>query len=114
MDDQEQSMQPAPQHEVPCGAVPQPAEQHRRHQVDMTSRLATAVAAERNVDVVTQELAQRDVPALPEVADIGRPIWARKIQREPHVQHAREPDRHVGITRYYVATTTTRYERRGG
>ena len=71
--DQEQPVQPAPQHEVPRRAVPQPAQQHRRHQVDIAPRLAAPVAAQRDIDVVAQETAQRDVPAAPELADVAPP-----------------------------------------
>ena len=72
-DDQVQPVQPAPQHEVPGGAVPQPAQQHRRHQIDVAPHLAVPVAAERDVDVIAQEPAQRDVPAAPEVGDVRAP-----------------------------------------
>src|SRR6266542_7150886 len=56
-------------------------------------------AAEWNIDVVAQETAQRYMPATPELADVGRLVWAGEVQREPHVQHARESDCHVGVAR---------------
>jgi hypothetical protein len=69
-----QPVQPAPQDEIPGRAVPQPTQQHRRQQIDITPHGPSPVAAKRDVDVVTQEAAQRDVPAVPEVADVRRLI----------------------------------------
>ena len=97
MHDQVQSVQPAPQDEIPRGTVPQPAQQHRRHQIDVAPRLAVPVAAERDIDVLAQEPAQRDVPAAPEVGDVRGLVGTGEVQREPHVHHARQADRHVGI-----------------
>src|SRR6202011_1852123 len=60
------AVQAAPHQEIPARAVPEPAEQHRHQQIDVTARLAEPVAAERNIEVVAQEARQRDVPAPPE------------------------------------------------
>src|SRR5262249_10225257 len=51
---QEQSVVPAPHHEGPLRAVPETAEQHGDHQVPIGPPLAIAAAAERHVKVIAQ------------------------------------------------------------
>ena len=89
VDHQVDAVQPAPDHEGPAGAVPQPAEQHRDHQVGVAARRAAPVAAERDVEVVAQEARQRDVPAAPEVDDVDRLVGAVEVDREADVEHQR-------------------------
>src|SRR5438067_2082421 len=59
----------APQHEVPAGPVPQSAEQHGYHYVAVACETATAIPAQRDIEIVAQEARQRDVPAAPEIDD---------------------------------------------
>src|ERR1044071_484196 len=61
------AMQGAPGDELPRGAVPHPAEQHRQHQIAVRLPPAAPVAAERLVEIVAQPGGERDVPALPEI-----------------------------------------------
>jgi hypothetical protein len=57
------------------------------------------VAAERDVEVAQQEARQRDVPAAPEVDDVDRLVGAVEVDRQAHVHHQGEADRHVGVAR---------------
>ena len=91
------AMQRAPDHKGPGRTVPEPAEQHGDRQIDITQQRAVAVAAERNVEIVAQELRQRHVPAPPEIDDRGRLVGRVEIQRQEDAEHQRYPDRHVGI-----------------
>src|SRR5579871_2154189 len=63
------AMQRAPCHKRPGRAVPEATEQHRDHQIDVAPHTAVPVAAERDVEIVAQELRQRHVPAPPEIDD---------------------------------------------
>ena len=67
-----------PRDERPPGPVPEPADEHRQHQVPVREEAASAVAAERDVDVVAEPARQRHVPAAPEVLDRGRGVRARR------------------------------------
>ena len=96
---QPQTVQPAPDHESPGGPVPEPAQQHGRHQIDGAARLAMAVAAQRDVEMVAQEMAQRDVPAAPELHDRGGFVRAVEVDRQAEAQTAGQAQRHVGIAR---------------
>ncbi len=95
--DQPCPVEGAPEHERPGGPVPEPAEQHRDHQVAVGASRAAAVAAERDVEVVAQEARQGHVPAPPEVAEAGRPVGAVEVLREDEAHQQRQPDRHVGV-----------------
>src|SRR5262249_30283540 len=49
------SMQPSPDDEVPRGAVPEAAQEHRRHKMEIATNHAAAIPAERHVEIVAQE-----------------------------------------------------------
>ena len=91
------AVQRAPDDEGPGGAVPEPAEQHGDHQIDVAQHPAAAVAAERDVEIVAQELRQRHVPAPPEIDDAGGLVGRVEIERQEDAEHQRYADRHVGI-----------------
>ena len=92
-----EAVQHAPDDERPARAVPQPAEQHRDHQVDVAQRRAVAIAAERDIEIVAQEPRQRHVPAPPEIDDAGGLVGRIEIERQEDAEHQRHADRHVGI-----------------
>ena len=91
------AVQRAPRDESPGRAVPEAAEQHGDHQIDIAQHAAAAVAAERDVEIVAQELRQRHVPAPPEIDDASRLVGRIEIQRQEDAEHQRHADRHVGI-----------------
>ena len=91
------AVQRAPHDERPGRAVPEPAEHHGDHQVDIAQDAAVAVAAERDVEIVAQELRQRHVPAPPEIDDAGGLVGRIEIERQEDAEHQRNADRHVGI-----------------
>lgn len=99
VDHQEHAVQRAPDHEGPGGAVPEAAQQHREEQVQVAPGRPLAVAAQRHVEIVAQEVRQRDVPAPPEFDDVGRLVGRAEIQRKLHAQAQRQADRHVRIAR---------------
>ena len=92
------AMESAPDHEIPRRAVPQSAEQHRKDQVDVGSPPASAISAERDVEVFPQPRGKRNVPAPPEVSDGFRSIGRIEILSEDEAEDETEPDRHVGVT----------------
>ena len=52
---------------------------------------------ERVVEIQHQPAGQRHVPALPVVDDALGLVRRVEVQREAQVEHARQPDRHVGV-----------------
>src|SRR5205814_9841154 len=61
------------------------------------ARRAMPAAAKRNVEIVAQEVRQRDVPAAPKVTQVGRKIRPAKILRQQEAEQQRGADRHLGI-----------------
>ena len=94
---QRRAVQRAPEHEVRPRAVPQSAEHHRQHEVDVRARAAPAVAAERNVEVFLEPCGQADVPALPELADVAGDVRQVEVALELVAERVRAADRHVRI-----------------
>ena len=87
----------APDDERPAGAVPEPADEHREHEVAVREERAAAVAAERDVEVVAQPARQRHVPAPPEVRDRRRRVRRVEVLREGEAEEERDPDRDVRV-----------------
>src|SRR5690606_24124676 len=79
LDGLEEPVVPAPDDEVPGGAVPEPADEHGRHQVEVGPALSPPVAPERDVDVVPDEAREGDVPAPPEVAGAPGEVWPAEV-----------------------------------
>ena len=92
-------MQSTPEHEGPSRTVPQPTEEHGHHQVEIPALLALPVAAQRDVEVVPEEAAERHVPPAPEIGDALRFIRGVEVEREPDAEEAPQADRHVRVAR---------------
>ena len=90
-------MPQAPDHEGPVGAVPEPAQDHHRHQVDVGADGPAAVPAERDVEIVAQPVRQRDVPASPELGDGPADIGEAEVLQEVEAHHLPQADRHVRV-----------------
>ena len=80
-------MQEAPDHKCPGRAVPQSAQQHRQHQIAIGQQRTTAIAAQADIEVVTQPLRQADVPAPPELLRIDGEIGLSEIAHEAKAEH---------------------------
>src|SRR5215831_16466026 len=75
VDQQIDAVQATPDYECPRGAMPQAADQHGRHDVDIAAADRPAIATQRNVNVVTQKTRQGDVPAAPEIDHAAGLVW---------------------------------------
>ncbi len=95
--DEHRAMPRPPDHEEPCRAVPQAAEQHRDHEVAVLPESPAAIASERNVQVIAQPERERHVPAPPEVARIGGLVRAVKILGKANGKEMAEANGHVGV-----------------
>ncbi len=71
VDAEVEAVESAPEHEDPCGTVPEPAEKHGDEEVEVAAGVPFSVAAEGEVEVVAEEGGECDVPASPELDDIG-------------------------------------------
>jgi hypothetical protein len=98
MDDKSQTVQSAPNDKIPGGAMPEAAEQHRQHQVAPGEPFRTAISTERDVEIVPQPGAERNVPASPEIGNVRREVGKIEVDRELVAQQARARYGHVGVS----------------
>ena len=92
-----ETVQAAPDHEPPGRPVPQAAEQHRDHEVDVRPALTATAAAEGDVQVVAEPSRQRDVPSAPELLDRASGVRPVEVDRELEPQELRDADGDVGV-----------------
>src|SRR5262245_49321670 len=89
----------APYSEIPGGTVPKTAQYHCCQCIHHAPRQAEPTAAERNIDVVSDPQAERNMPALPELDRRTRQVWPIEVLGHRDAHHARKPDRHVAVSR---------------
>ncbi len=94
---EEHAVQRAPHEKRPTRAVPQSAEYHREHQVQISAKRAVPVAAERDVKVVPQEPRERHVPPPPEIGDARCEVWSVEVLRPAVTEQEADSARHVGM-----------------
>src|SRR5438046_10722281 len=92
-------MQSAPEHEAPAGPMPKSAQQHGQHQVQVGPPGPFPIAAERNVQIVLEELRERDVPAMPEVLNGLRQVRQVEIVRPAKTEAEAQTPSDVGVAR---------------
>src|SRR5205823_3016347 len=94
---------------VPARPVPQAAQGESDQSIDRLAHRATATAAQRDIDIVTNPGAQGDVPALPEGGQVTRQVRPAEVLRQHDAVHPREANRHVTVTaevQQYAGTET--------
>ena len=90
-------MKQTPDHERPARAVPQPADEHAQHHIDLGARPAVAVAAQRDVDVVADKARQRHMPTGPEVLHIERQVGLAKVDWQGVAQQQGQTGHNEGV-----------------
>ena len=65
--------------------------------VDEPARPALSIAAQRDIEIIAEPRAQRDMPAPPEIGDAARHIGIVEIAHEFKPEHAPQPHGHIGI-----------------
>ena len=84
-----------PEDKVPACAVPHSGEEPHDEDVHC---LMLAVAAHRDIYIIAEEAAERDMPAMPEVGDGVATIRMTEVLIEMETYHAAETYRHVAIS----------------
>ena len=97
LESQEQSVIGAPKDEYPIRSMPKAAQNHGEEKVSVGCKASSSTSAERNVEVVPQPLAERDMPSLPEIGDGGGLVGRVEVLRKPDVHHSRKSHCHVRI-----------------
>lgn len=82
---------------MPGATVPESAQREGDDQIAAAPKRAVAVAAERNVNVVPNPGAQRNVPARPEITQAGGRVGVIKIFRQTEPEHLGKTEGDVGV-----------------
>ncbi len=99
LDRDEDEVVESPEEEVPAAAMPEAGQGPDGEQVQEEPSGRHAVTAERDVDIVPEEAAQRDVPAAPEITHGNGDVWIVEVFRIVEADHPTEAERHVGVGR---------------
>ncbi|MNE19140.1 hypothetical protein D3C80_1122090 [compost metagenome] len=94
---QADAVQCAPDNEVEARAMPQTGNQHGQQHVQVAAPYTPAIAAERDVHVVTDEQRQADVPAAPELLEVARGIRRIEVVGQTESQQQGNAGHQVGI-----------------
>ena len=89
----------SPKNKVPRSAVPKTRKKPNNQKVSVCFKLAFSVAAERNVNIISEKRAQRNVPAPPKVRDGICNVGVVEILFEFEAYHIAHTDCHIGICR---------------
>src|SRR5580693_4703373 len=88
-----------PDREIPARSMPQPAEQHGKHQVAVSGQPSMPISAERDIKIVAQPARERYVPAAPEIRDAGRQVGPPEVHGKMKSEESGHSDSHVCIAR---------------
>ena len=88
--------QHSPEDEVPTGTMPHPSEEPHHQDVD---GLMTTVTSHRDIDIVSEETTQGNMPSSPEFRDGLAAVWMVEVLVESESQASSKTDCHVGIAR---------------
>ena len=96
--DREDSKQAqTPEQEVQVCAVPEPGRQPDDQQVKNHAPAAAAAAAEREIQIIAEPCAQRDVPPAPELRHAQREVRAAEVFRQMEAKHPADADGHERV-----------------
>src|SRR5580704_5872351 len=73
------SMNSTPDRITPRGSVPDPAQNHGDHEIQVGAESALLAAAQWNVEIFHQKRGQRDVPAFPEFSERCSDVWKIEV-----------------------------------
>lgn len=90
-------MQEPPQDEQPTRTVPETTEQKSNNDISDRNPEAFPVAAKWNVDIISKKMAERNMPASPEIADAYGSVGFIEILRQMDVEQQCYSNRHIGI-----------------
>src|SRR6202030_3824783 len=102
----------SPDHIGPAGAVPETADRHGQDGGNDIAYRPGAAAAGWNVEIIANEIRQRNVPATPEFAEGGRQIWPSEVFGKQQPEQKRYADRHLGVTGKITEQLKRKSERR--
>jgi len=99
LNDEIEAMQSSPDHKSPRCSMPEPADQHSEHQVHVGAHGALTIAAESNIQIITEPGRKGNVPPAPEIGKTNSGIRKMKIVFQDKPQAQRYSDRTSRVPR---------------
>src|SRR6516162_5125733 len=87
----------APDNEIPTGTMPETAEKENRKQIEAYPGITAPVAPERNVEIISKPVGQRNMPALPEFAYRLGDVRENEVFEEAKSEHQSQANGHIGV-----------------
>ena len=95
--DQHREQPQTPEQEVQVRAVPEAGRKPDDEEVEDHALAAAVAAAERDIQILAEPRAERDVPAAPELRHAQRQIRAAEVLRDVEAQHPADADGHERV-----------------
>ena len=86
-----------PKYKGPVRPVPYAGQQPDDKKVQNPSGFFYTVSAQRNINIVSEPGAKRDVPSPPKVGNTAGNIWIVECLDEMETENLSQPYRHIGI-----------------
>ena len=71
---EDHEIEDTPENKVPVGAMPQASQEPHNKQVEYSSQSAPAIAAKRDINILSKPATERHMPASPEFGDIAAEV----------------------------------------
>src|SRR5271168_2008192 len=99
MNNQEDAVIETPEHKIPGGAMPEPSQHHRDHQVSVGLRHTFTVATQRDVEIVAEPIRKADMPARPKLSWIPRKVWKVEVENQFKSDQLGNAARDISVSR---------------
>ena len=97
--EQQNKVEQAPAQECPVRTVPDTGQRPDDEEIATPAQLRDAIAAQRNVDVVAELRAKRDMPASPEFRRTARDIRIVEVLCKSEAKHPPQANGHIAVPR---------------
>ncbi len=97
--EQQEEIEQAPAQECPVRTVPDTGQRPDDEEITDPAQLRDAVAAQRNVGIVAEPRAERDMPAPPEFRCTARDIRIVEVLRKAEAEHPPQANGRITVSR---------------
>src|SRR2546427_5269740 len=92
MNAQSRAVPQAPDDKIPRRPMPQAAQQHRHEKVYVSAQSAKTISAQTDVEVIAEPGGKADVPAPPEISQVGGSVRQVEIDHDVESQQFRSEE----------------------
>ena len=95
-------VQKTPQDKIPRRAVPQAGREPDEQDIQQLPGAPLPVSAKRDIEIIAEPRAERNMPAPPEFRDAARQIGVLEVLRKPESKNPAKADGHVAVAREII------------